>query len=296
MSRHAYIVVHYNNVPLLTQLLDSIDRFDQPASGRMVIVVDSFSSVETRAEVTALLSQRGFGEGTGDETAGRIFMPCATNVGYSRGNNLGIKRARELGCEIALIANPDTKLVDATTVPLLLTAIGADGSAVGAFPEVIGIDGQLTGNQQGPYPRANRGRIYFGNSVVEKLAGPFRRRVQTSRTVRPIFTSLGCFFAVHTARFEEIGGFDEEFFLYYEEQVLGERSLRKGYHFLWVPIAQIYHAHDYTQKFPDWETLKLSEALFFRKYKGIGSVEFLLYKSIKYVRLRLRLRPSDRSS
>jgi GT2 family glycosyltransferase len=68
--------------------------------------------------------------------------------------------------------------------------------------------------------------------------------------------------------FEKLGGFDIDFFLYYEETEMCYRLKKMGFKNLIVPEAKIVHLHKKTEKSILLEKLKLykaSEKLFFRK-------------------------------
>ena len=64
-------------------------------------------------------------------------------------------------------------------------------------------------------------------------------------------------FAISSAVFHESGGFDEEFFAYYEDVDLGWRLWVLGHEVHYVPSAVCYHHHSSTSRRLPYETVRL---------------------------------------
>ena len=93
MCRLSIIIVSWNVADLLEQCLASL--FAHPVDGMEVIVVDSASADETVARVRARYP------------AVRL-LPQAENVGFVRGNNIGLAAANG---DYMLLLNPDTEII-----------------------------------------------------------------------------------------------------------------------------------------------------------------------------------------
>ncbi|MBN2548175.1 MAG: glycosyltransferase family 2 protein [Anaerolineales bacterium] len=67
----------------------------------------------------------------------------------------------------------------------------------------------------------------------------------------------GAAFAIRKDLWERLGGFDEAFFMYYEETDLSWRAMLAGYHCLYVPAS--IALHDYHLGKPRWHALYYSK-------------------------------------
>ncbi len=144
------------------------------------------------------------------------------NVGYGRACNVG---AKEASGEFVLIMNPDV-ILRADTIANLRRAAEAYGSDV-FFPLVEDGDGHLTFRD---YNRIEgRGR-----------RTPRAKRVLPSGDCCTRFVD-GCIFMIRKDLFEEIGGFDPNIFLYYEDDDLSFRLLAGQRPLVLVESARATH-------------------------------------------------------
>jgi len=181
-----------------------------------------------------------------------ILSVLNDNVGYSRGNNIGVRIAHAYGCTHFVLANPDTELIDHDSVPRMVKLLMAIPKSVAVFPTVLAPDGTSSGNNQGPYTLDSRWKLLIGPTLWQ----PFSNMIRTVSNIAakawyrahnayPIHSSLGCFFVADTTRFLQLGGFDEQFFLYCEEAVLGQRAKNAGLKIFLQPHSTILHKHYY---------------------------------------------------
>jgi GT2 family glycosyltransferase len=94
--------------------------------------------------------------------------------------------------------------------------------------------------------------------------------------------SSGGALAVRTRVFQDIGGFDEKFFMYYEDMDLCYRIHQQGYgQTLWIPEPYIYHQEGASE--PDKVSLKRRffksqrYYLWKRGWKNLSMVLFILH-------------------
>lgn len=159
------------------------------------------------------------------------------NVGLTRAINQG---AAELDTEWLLIANPDTRLTAGAISQLVETAraddrIGLIGPRVSRldgtpyptgrrFPSIgIGIAHALLGSV---WPTNPATRAYFGNPVSE---------------VSDVDWISGCCMLFRRSAFDEIGGYDERYFMYFEETKIALDMHRAGYRVVLDPAVEIRH-------------------------------------------------------
>lgn len=211
--RASVIVVSYNSRADLPACLDSILRELGPQDE--LIVVDNGSG-----DGSAELVREGY-------PAARLI--CGPNTGYAGGNNRG---AAEAAGEYLVFLNPDTVLQPGALTALLTpltwrTPIALTTACVvhRDRPEVVNTCGNT---------------MHYTGLAYCRGAGQPRARYATSVEVDAV---SGAAFAIRQKVFAELGGFDEQFFMYVEDTDLSLRARLAGYHCVYVPGAIVEHAY-----------------------------------------------------
>jgi GT2 family glycosyltransferase len=216
-SSVAVVIPSWNSRDLLLRCLDSLR--DQRA-GLELLVVDNGSSDGS----VELLEERG---------VPHLALP--DNLGFAAAVNLGASRVR---AEAILALNADTVLRPGC-VAGLLDALRGDPSLGGVQPRIL----QLEENVVGDPPSA---RIYSAGQAltadgraVEEGAG----QAQPLRlpSTREIFGVCGAACLLRRELFDELGGYDESYFAFYEDVDLNVRARIAGWGFAYVPEAVVWH-------------------------------------------------------
>jgi N-acetylglucosaminyl-diphospho-decaprenol L-rhamnosyltransferase len=164
------------------------------------------------------------------------------NVGYGRAVNLGAQQAGP-DEQWLLVCNPDT-LATPDTLARLLEAAHRAPRAGALGPRVLDPDGSV-------YPSARALpsiRTGIGHALLSGVwpSNPWTRRYQqrdvsASETAAEVGWLSGAFLLLRREAFEEIGGFDDDFFMYFEDVDLGRRLAEAGWSNLFVPDAVVTH-------------------------------------------------------
>ncbi len=208
------------------------------------------------------------------------------NGGYSYGNNLGVDAVRKSGgADVIFIANPDVDVEEAD-VHMILEAFQKTDYSV-----LTGIEFDINGRMSQP-------PVWSMNTYRDDLTGCFflGRKLQKRKwpevvnrnlSVQTIEIFKGSFLAVRMADFLDVGGFDENFFLFCEERVLSTRLKNAGKKIGLVTGAKYQHNHSTTinktyKRKKQTQLLYESRLLYYRKYTDIGKgALFLLWLSMK---------------
>lgn len=208
------IVVSYNSQTYLEDCLASVTR--EIGSNDEIIVVDNASTDGgTQVIATGYPSVR--------------LIASDSNVGFAAACNLG---ARSASGSYLVFLNPDTivcpgwlsELVGVFAVDVSV-GLATSKALLMAEPEKIqacGLDIHCTGLS---FARG------FGEASADYAA---------PETVSSVF---GASFAIRAELWRQLGGFDETFFMYYEETDLAWRAQLLGYRCVFAPASVIYHAH-----------------------------------------------------
>ena len=198
------------------------------------------------------------------------LIASPTNLGYARGNNLGLARARMDGCGAALISNNDILYKEDAIRLLVETLKKTDYFLVG--PLVRAINGQVMKTTQKNPPGIFR--YLLDQTILGRLVPEKYKLLNVAGTdgLSEVYWVSGCSFIVDVKRFEQIGFFDPETFLYFEEFILSKKAARANLKIGFQPAAEVVHYHgasvgkrDIVVQLENWK----SEHYFLKKYERL---------------------------
>jgi GT2 family glycosyltransferase len=167
---------------------------------------------EVAPDARRILVDNEAGDGSGvDATDGTVVLGLIENRGFAGGANAGLARAFRDGADHAVLMNDDL-VVAAGCVEALAAAAGQGGAA---SPRIEGPPG-----------------VAFAGGELELRRG-FGRHVEGAHD----YLNGACLCISRTA-WEQVGPFDEELFLYYEDVDWSLRARALG-----VPLAVALDAH-----------------------------------------------------
>jgi len=220
----AAVIVHYRT-PRETVL--AARSVADTCPGCAIVVVDN----DSKDRVSELLAAQ--------VPRARVVV-ADSNAGYGAGCNRG---ARETVDPYLLFLNSDARAAPGA-VTALVRALEEDSGAAAVGPRLSYPDGS-------PQPSITRlptpWRIFCESSGAAALAGGrgFLRGHTRTREDHTRFSSvealMGAALLVRRSAFEQVGGFDEAFFLYAEESDLLARLGKKGWRILYEPAASVIH-------------------------------------------------------
>lgn len=214
LPKASVIIVNTNELHHLKKCLPSIFRQRYP--DYEVLVVDNAS---TDGSVEYL--EREF-------SRAKIIRNRA-NLGYAGASNVGFKQAS--GDYIAIL-NSDTQ-VEPDWLRELVIALQADLRAGLATPKILMMDDPARLNTCGNEITLTGLTFCRG---LEQPAEKYNR-------LEIVSAVSGAAFAIKRSVLEQIGGFDETFFMYYEDTDLSLRAMLAGYTCLYVPTSVVYHQY-----------------------------------------------------
>ncbi|HEX5402418.1 MAG TPA: glycosyltransferase family 2 protein [Pseudonocardiaceae bacterium] len=204
--------------------------------------LDSLAKATTR-QVRVVLADNGSTDGAPERAANRPgveFRPTGGNLGYGGGANQGV---RALPPEVGwvVVANPDVEWgVDSLDILLDAAARWPQG---GAFGPLIRETNGVVYPSARLLPSVGRG---IGHAVFSRIwpGNPWTRAYRQSDTTVTERTAgwlSGSCLLLRRAAFEAVHGFDERYFMYFEDVDLGDRIGRAGWQNVYVPSAEVMH-------------------------------------------------------
>lgn len=218
------VIVSYRCGEMLRECLQSL-RDHPPVAGLRVTVVDNAS-----------------GDGTGDVVRREFpevrLIELEENVGFSAANNLVL---RETTAEYVLVLNPDTVLCD-QTLDTLLRLMAADERVGIAGCRLVQQDGTLdhAARRSFPTPASALGHfLHVGRSDRAPASLAAYRAPEVSEG--PVDAVNGAFMLMRRKMLDEIGLFDEGYWMYMEDLDLCYRAARGGWITWYEPSVAAVH-------------------------------------------------------
>lgn len=174
--------------------------------------------------------------------AGARYLPMHRNAGYGAAVNAA---TRMLDTEVRwiLICNPDVRLLPGS-LDLLVDQLDGDPSIGAVGPRVLNEDGSTYPSARAvPSLRTGVGHALFGNIWKgNPWTRTYRAASDPSDEPRTAGWLSGSCLLVRRTAFDMVGGFDEGYFMYFEDVDLGARLAEAGHLNLYVPQAKVIHA------------------------------------------------------
>ena len=159
------------------------------------------------------------------------ILPLTNNRGYAGGNNVGLAWALDQGADWVLVLNEDTILAEDCVARLV---------AVGESDPRIGIVGPMVYHFDEPTVIQTAGGM-LGGAWSALLIGNNQTDTGQFREPRPVEWISGCAMLIRRGLLEQVGQFDERFFIYWEEIDLCLRARQAGWRLVHVPQAKLWH-------------------------------------------------------
>jgi GT2 family glycosyltransferase/glycosyltransferase involved in cell wall biosynthesis len=227
------ILVNYKGADDTIACLKAFDDVDWPPNRLELIVVDNDS---------------------GDGQAEQIAQACPTarviqsgaNLGFAGGCNLGVDSAT--GQYVAFLNNdarPGRCWISAA-----VEAMESDPTISAVASKVLDWDGDKVDYVDGSL-------TWFGMGYKREAERPDDGSYEVARDV---LFGTGAAFFISASTYREVGGFDERFFMFYEDVDLGWRLNLLGRRVRYVPESVAYHKHHVTmRKFGNYRETYLLE-------------------------------------
>jgi hypothetical protein len=210
------VLVNFRGADDTIECVRGLRELNWPADRLEIVVVENGSGDDSLEKLAAL----------GDDI---VLVDSGANLGFTGGCNLGVERSQG---EFIAFLNNDAKPHPDWIAEAIATfdgglEIGAVASKVLDWEgvDVDFVDGSVTWYGMGYKPHA--GEKDRGNWDVEK----------------DVLFGTGAAMFIRAQVFEQLGGFDDNYFMFYDDVDLGWRLNLLGYRFRFQPKSLAYHKH-----------------------------------------------------
>lgn len=246
-ARVLTIVLNYRTPELTLRSVEAALREMEGLEGS-ITVVDNDSGDGSFETLTQAVRERSWNRV-------RVFQ-SGRNGGYGAGNNFGVRQGLHDG------SSPDYVYIlnsDAFPEP---GAIRVLAEHLDAHPAVGFAGSRLHGEDGAFHQTAFRFPTVFSEFENAAATGPISRLLRRyivalpeSQEVQEVDWLAGASLMVRHQVFEQTGGFDERFFLYFEETDLSLRARKVGWRSVYVPASRVMHIGSVSTGMKSWKRI-----------------------------------------
>lgn len=208
------VLVNYNGMPYLEEFMHSLEG--QTYKNYKVVFVDSGSS-----DGSAMWFKRKYPQH-------KAFL-AAKNVGYVRGCNIGMRYARKKGADYVLLLNIDTILEDNLLEELVKYSRGVAVTT----PKI--------------YSTRDKVNIWYAGGTIDYEKGTnvhfHDERLERGgdSPAHCIDFASGCCMLIPKRVLQTVGGFDEKFYMYYDDVDLCIRLKKANIRLYYISSTSLWH-------------------------------------------------------
>ena len=265
------VIVNYNDYKTTKRLLDNVKNYKIL---KEIVVVDNKSTDDSLENLQKLKNKK------------ITIIDSGENKGYSYALNVGCKyliaKYKELNI---VISNSDIIIDSENDIKDLNSYIRAKNVIVG--PTII------QGNELNrgfkiptPWQDIKQNIVFFGKKVLTKeLNYPDNYYY---KDISKVDTVSGCFFMIASLHLEEMGYFDENVFLYYEENIMGVKTKKLKKNIIVCNNVDVVHDHSVSidkslKRIKKYDILKTSQEYFEKTYNHASKLELFFLKVFRYL-------------
>lgn len=261
------VILNYNDSKSTTEMLENIKDYNILNE---IVIVDN-NSTDQSYEVLKKYENNKI-----------KVIKADKNGGFGYGNNIGAKYLVNKGINYIIFSNPDV-IVKEKDINLLKDSFTELDNVAIVAPNI---------NEHGKISRGwkLKGPIWDSFSNINFIGRFFKEKQRypesdyTEKYTKVDVVS-GCFFAITKDAFEQIHGFDENVFLYYEENILAKKIKDLGMDIIVRNDIEVIHNHSVSinkslNKINKFKVLARSQRYYHEKYNNIGFIKkIILYFS-----------------
>lgn len=266
MNKCCCLILNYNDSETTIKLVKNIYNY---TNINYILVVDNNSTDNSFSELKIYSNSK------------IKVIKTDKNGGYGYGNNYGIKYAyKKLGCNEILLANPDVFFTE-SFITSLQNVMRKDCNIAVVSGIQHNINNEEITDKAWKIPETFRYIFTFTGKGM-KLAGThYPESFFKKNNIVTVDCVPGALLLVNAGIFEKIGGYDEEMFLYCEEDVLGYKVKNCGYKTILICNVSYRHEHgvsinkSFKSSIKQRKLINHNKLLFMKRYLNANFIEMM---------------------
>lgn len=166
------------------------------------------------------------------------------NVGFGVGHNIALKKSIDLGAKYHFIINPDIYFKN-DVMGAMIEYMEINKGVGMMMPKILNEDGSIQFLPKllpSPFDVIMR-KLKWPHFYYKKFIRRYEMRIAPNDIVYYTPVLSGCFSLLRMESIKEVGLYDENFFMYFEDWDLSRRMVKK-YKTVYYPIVSVYHGYE----------------------------------------------------
>lgn len=207
------------------------------------------------------------------------YINSVNNIGYAKGNNLGLQKSIELGCKFSFIFNPDLVIRNLSILNNIYNDLKYDIDKTAVY-----------------YLKVKGQSVYYSRPLLIEIMFPFLKYLFSKRRFNNsnnnIYRGSGSCLFVNLILLADVNFFADDTFLFYEEAILAEKLNTKGYITKLYDKFEFIHLASYSinQEFKFYKIKLMFDSLkiYLNKYRKISRPVTLIVSlyNISYITIK----------
>lgn len=221
----ASVVLYKTNPSDLKKVIGSFELLESPV---LIYLIDNSPSDELRTF-------------SGDSI---IYIHNPSNPGFGTAHNIAIQKAISNSTKYHFIVNPDIYFKGDVITPMV-DFMRSNPDVGMMMPQILNEDGSVQNLPKllpSPYSVLMR-KIKRPNAVFNKFISRYELRFVDKELIYTAPILSGCFTLLNLEAIEEVGSYDDDFFMYFEDWDLSRRIQQK-YKTIYFPKVSVVHVYD----------------------------------------------------
>ncbi len=264
--KNIFLIINYNDYQTTEKILDNVKDYKILDK---IVVVDNNSTDDSFKKLSNFKSKK------------LIVIKNSQNKGYGSGINFGCKYINsKFGESYVFISNPDVVIYGEEDLQKLIQTFDKDTAIVA--PIIKEHEGYNRGWKiPSPIQDSLLNLIYIHRFLRPKLL--FYKDECYKKNVMEVEAVSGCFFVINSFILKQCDYFDENIFLYYEENVIAKKIQKINKKVLINTQVEVFHNHSVTidkniNHIKKYKELKKSQIYFQKYYNHANWFELFLLK------------------
>lgn len=265
------VIVNYNDYETTKRLLDNVKDYKVL---KEIVVVDNKSTDDSLKKLKKLESKK------------ITIIDSGNNKGYSYALNVGCKYLIDKYKVLNIVISNSDIIIDSENDIKDLNSYISDENVIVGPTIIQGNDLNRGFKVPTPWQDIKQNIVFWGKRVLaNELNYPDN---YYHKDISKVDTVSGCFFMISSKHLEDMGYFDENVFLYYEENIMGIKTKRLKKNIIVCNNVDVVHDHSVSidkslKRIKKYDILKTSQEYFEKTYNSASKIELFFLKAFRYL-------------
>lgn len=229
MYKTGIILLTYNFEKKAELFFSKIKTSLEKRKDVVLIIIDNNSSDNTKNIIKNKLNNNN----------NYIFIENKENFGFAKGNNIGIKKAKELDCKFVILLNDDAYPINDDWIEKFENILEKNEKIACASSIILNSNNKKINS-------AGINLCYNGIGYSRDLNKEYKKENYTKYIERGY--AMGTALIIKLKILEKVGYFKEEYFLYHEDSEIQFRFILSGYKIGFINEALIEHDYNFNSR------------------------------------------------